>query len=320
NLLAPHPRMLSISRPESGELVNFGLGMTLATVANYVARNADLYIVVRLLGPTAMGLYLRANILGASATRYFSWGLAIVLFPLYSRVQDEPERLQRWLLLANTFVSLLTIPVMLLLFITAPEVLRGVYGPAWVEATVPLRILALAGIARSFYTVLDGLVKAKGRVYSLFFRHLAFAVLVTSGALLGVRYGIAGVAVGSAVAVSAMFLLMAGLSLELTGTSPTEFLATLRPGLVVGVFTALSAWIVAEALRAWNFPDLAVLGGAVAAGILVAMTSFRRLPPVWLAGLPAVLRDHAGRFVPRPLLRWLVAPFVAPSLDQQSAE
>ncbi len=305
---APHSWAPSASRVETGELLHFGVGMTLARLANYAARSVDQLIVGRLLGPAALGLYLRANTLGSMSSGYLSAAVTTVLFPLYARIQDDPEKTRRWYLLSHNLVALVSIPLMALLAVAAPEILRVVYGPQWTEAAAPLRLCALAGIFRGLFTLSDALARAHARVYSQFARHLIFAVLVAGAALAGLPYGLAGVAAGVLLAVLVMWAMMGSLSLRLMQATWTELLASLRAGLALGMAVAAAGLAVAMLLRARHTPDLIVLLAVLACAGLIMLLGLRALPRAWLAGPSAALSDQLARFVPKPLMSWFKQP------------
>ncbi|MGH9602331.1 MAG: lipopolysaccharide biosynthesis protein [Terriglobales bacterium] len=302
---APHSRKPSFSAAETRDLLGFGVGMTLARLANYVARNVDYLVVGQFLGPTALGLYLRAYALGIGSTTQLTSLMTTVLFPLFARSQSDLARTKRWYLQANNLVSMVAVPILTLLALTAPEVLRGIYGPAWSAAAVPLQFFCVAAMFRCLNTLSDALVRAHAQVYRQFFRHLAYAALVSAGALAGLRWGISGAAAGVSLAVVVMFVLMSRLSLEVTRASWMELLATLRMGVVlglgVGATCALTVWL----LRSARTPDLlVVLVTGMVAG-LTTLAGLRSLPASWCS---EALSPLMVTFLPRRWLNWFLGP------------
>lgn len=310
---AGHTRGLSFAGQEVRELLHFGTGLTLARLANYAARTADQFLVGRLLGPAALGLYLRATALGSMSSGYFSSAVTTVVFPLYARIQGDAERTRRWYLLSNNLVALFSFPSMALVIVTAPEILRAVYGPQWIEATVPLQVCALAGIFRSLFTLSDALARAHARVYSQFVRHAMFALLVVIGTYAGLPFGLVGVTSGVLLAVLTMWAVMARLSLELTKAKPNEFLGCLRAGAVLGLAVASASAAVVWMLRVKQVADMVVLAVAFAVAGVTMVLAFRALPHSWISGVAAVLHEPFARFIPRTLLNWVLGPSPEPA-------
>jgi hypothetical protein len=105
-------------------------------------------------------------------------------------------------------------------------------------------------------------------VYSELWRQALYATLVISGALVGSRYGLAGVAAGVSVAILYMFVAMAQLALRASGTAWHDYLRVQAGALVTAVVTGsvvLSIRLLLEAYQASSAAiTLAIVtGGAV---------------------------------------------------------
>ncbi len=86
-----------------------------------------------------------------------------VLFPAFSRIQTDNQRIQEAYLKIITYVSIISFPALALLFIIAPEFVKVVFGERWIEAVVPLRILCPAGALMSIGAAVGSVFLAKGR-------------------------------------------------------------------------------------------------------------------------------------------------------------
>ncbi|HKQ90103.1 MAG TPA: lipopolysaccharide biosynthesis protein, partial [Blastocatellia bacterium] len=207
--LSPHPKRPCLALEETRQLLTFGVGSSLSTLANYAAINGDYFVVGRWLGATALGLYSRAYQLMTLPMMQFTSVIASVLFPVYSLIQDEDERLRRAYLNSVSLSALIVTPTLAALGIAAPEIMTGIFGAEWVGAAAPLAILCAGGSLNAAYTLGDSLARAKGAVYAKFGRHAIYAACVFAGSYIGARWGIIGVAVGVVIATIVMYLLMA---------------------------------------------------------------------------------------------------------------
>jgi hypothetical protein len=140
----------------------------------------------------------------------------------------------------------------------------------------------------------DSLSRATGRVYRRAWRQLLFAGLVFVGAWVGQQWGITGVAVGVLLALFTNYLMMAQLSLQITGIPWIQFLQAQLPAvrlalLVGGVTLAASAGI-----RHLGLSHLmGLIAGVLAAGGTIGLST-------WL--MPTVvLGEHGARL--RAILR-----------------
>ena len=87
--LSPHPKRPSLASQEARQLLTFGFGSSLSTLANYAAINGDYFVVGRWLGATALGLYSRAYQLMTLPMMQFTSVIASVLFPVYSMIRTK---------------------------------------------------------------------------------------------------------------------------------------------------------------------------------------------------------------------------------------
>jgi PST family polysaccharide transporter len=200
-----------------------------------------------------------------------------VLFPAFSELQDDPGRLRRGYLGGVALSVLMLGPVLSMLAFTAPELIRGLFGPKWSGAVAPFQVLCVGGIFRSF-GIGDSLIRAKGAVYPLFWRYSVFAASVVLACLAGSSWGVTGIATGITVAWGLNYFLIAQLALSLSGLSWKNFFRSLVPGTAVTVCCMAATIPVTLALRASCAPDLLTVTGAVLAGGVVAQWLTLALP------------------------------------------
>jgi PST family polysaccharide transporter len=255
-----------LARGELGQLLGFGAGAAMSSLANYVALNADYVVVGESLGAANLGLYVRAYGLMKMPHTYAASVLSRVMFPAFARVQREPARLRRGYLLLSEITAMIAAPAMGTLAIVAPHFVAGLYGPQWSGVVRPLQILCVAGYLRALYHLGGVVAQSVGRVYAELWREVVYAVLVVVGALVGSRYGLAGVAVGVSVAIAYMFVACGNLALQATEASWGMYFRIQRGAVVTTAATcaaALSMRLLGEAAGASSpIITLGVLGAA----------------------------------------------------------
>jgi PST family polysaccharide transporter len=243
-------------------------------MANYLAVNADNFIVGRLLGATSLGLYARAFNLMNLPYVYVASVLSGVLFPAFSQIQTDIPRLRRGYLTMTMLTAVIAGPSMVALAIAAPFLVPTLYGPAWAGVVLPLQILCAAGYFRSLFHVGSIVAKSVGRVYSDLQRQVGYAIVVVCGAIAGSFFELPGVAVGVGVAIVLMFIATEQLALEITRTSWTQYLRAQRGAILTTTFVALFAIGARVALE-----HIHARAAFIAAGTLIAAA----LP--WCVGL-----------------------------------
>lgn len=288
-----------IARKELSDLIHFGSGMTLNGIFNYFALQGDYFMVGRLLGANALGLYSKAYSLMQMPTRRFVSVLSNVLFPAASKIQDDPRRLRNVFLKTMRTIAFITIPICLLLIIIAPELIIGLYGEDWRGAITPLQILAGFGVLRAMYNAGGSFLRAKGWVYKLFWANFAYGVIMIIGVWIGVQqYGLAGAAWAVGVAIFVIWYIIMDLNCRTMSIKRVEILKTLVPGLWVGALTALPAAL-AKGLILLYFPNYLIrLVILVIMGLIFLLLSILLLPQRMLYFMPYELMEATKSYVP----------------------
>ena len=279
--LSPHPKRPSLALVEARQLLTFGVGSSLSTLANYAAINGDYFVVGRWLGATALGLYSRAYQLMTLPMMQFTSVIASVLFPVYSMIQDEDARLRRAYLNSVSLSALVVTPTLAALGVAAPEIMTVIFGAEWAGAAAPLAILCAGGSLNAAYTLGDSLARAKGAVYAKFRRHAIYAVCVFVGSYIGARWGIVGVAVGVVIATVVMYLLMAQLTNRLVGASWKQYFLCQLPGAILAASVVAVALPITILLRSAQLPSLLVLPVTLITATVVAFVTRAMLPRGW---------------------------------------
>jgi O-antigen/teichoic acid export membrane protein len=247
---------------------------------------------------------------------HFASLITTVLFPVYSMVQNDKSRLKRGFYLSISLVSLVTIPSMVCLFFAGKRLIPFVYGPVWTGSITSLQILCVCGALTSIYTVGDTLSRAKGLVYAKLIRNSIHAIVVVIGALVGVNYGIEGVAVAGSIATFIMYLMVMQLGKNIIEGAWDDILKAHIPGAMIGIFTAVFSGMVLFAGDEYGFPDSLVLLILVFVLILTYLFSFIFFPVPWLGEIPEFLLNKGSSFLPQRVLAILNKRFRAESIEQ----
>lgn len=254
-----HPKRLMLERRAIGELLYFGGGFTLARVFNYLATQVDRLVVGRWLGAEALGVYSLASQLMTTPAVIVGQVLDRVLFPTMALVQQEQARLARAYRSAVAACALLVLPAGVIVAIVAPELVLTLLGAGWEGVVAPLQILACGMLFRTSYKLSDSVARATGVVYARAWRQAIFVTAVALGAAIGQFWGVTGVALGVVAAVATNFVLMAQLSLRVTGLSWSEFVAAHLPGLALAGVVGIGVWVAADLLRQAQVTPLTIL-------------------------------------------------------------
>lgn len=237
-----------------------------ADLINYVSDNGDKFLIARFLGATPLALYslgarvlvLPVQTLGQTANR--------VIFPTFSRLQHDRERLARFFLDATEALGLAVFPMMVLAVVAAPLAVPVVFGEAWQPAVVPLQLLAMMGIPRLLASVTGPVVLAAGRADWELRWSIATTIVAFIGFAIGLHWGIVGVAVSFAITGTLLTPFRFLQIRRLIPISAAGYLRSLAPAATCSV-VLVGTWFLASGVLDGNTSDLGVLVGASIASL-----------------------------------------------------
>lgn len=182
------------------DLLGFSMSLFGTKVLNYWVRNVDYLLIGRFLGTTPLGVYTRAYKVMLFPLANVSRVLSKVMFPFFSTIQEDKQRVKSVYLKMTRTIALVTFPMMMGLFITVEPFVLTLYGPKWVEMISVLQILCLVGMVQSIATLNGNLYLSQSRADLQFRVGLVLKANGILGIVIGLRWGIVGVAVGYAIA------------------------------------------------------------------------------------------------------------------------
>lgn len=246
------PASLRIDTQRFRELFAFGGGQTISYLLGISATFADNFIVGRYLGSVALGNYTRAYDLVKFPSTLFAAVIGNVLFPALSRLQSEHARVSASLRRGVFANATILLPLSAYLIVVAPEVITILIGPGWGEVVLPFRILALTMLFRTTQKLGAIVSQAMGRVHQVAFAYLIYLLLVVVGARAAVPWGIAGIAVSTAISITAVCFLSLGIASRASRLDIRSIVRAHLPGLLVALSTAAASQAVAAVVRPWT--------------------------------------------------------------------
>jgi PST family polysaccharide transporter len=178
----------------------FGLNLTGFSIFNYFARNADYLLIGRYLGAQELGYYTLAYRILLFPIQNISAVITRVLYPVVSTFQNDNRRFTSLYLKVTTSIALITFPLMLGMMALARPFVLTFFGEKWEPVILLVTIFAPVGLLQSIGTTVGIIYQAKGRTDWMFRWGLGSGLIVVSSFVIGLRWGIIGVAVAYAIA------------------------------------------------------------------------------------------------------------------------
>ena len=174
-------------------MLSFGGHITGFTVLNYFTRNFDNIFIGRVLGSGPLGIYSRAYAL-LMLPGQVNQPMATVLLPGLSRLQNNPSEYRKLFLRAVGAISLVTVPIVTFSFFFAHDVILVLLGPRWIAVARIFQLLAPAAAVGAMVFAPNWLSQSLGRPEQQFRYALISAPICIAGFLVGIRWGVEGVA------------------------------------------------------------------------------------------------------------------------------
>ena len=186
----------------------------------YLHRNVDNLLIGRFLGAAALGVYGFAyNVMLVPFSR-IAGPLTEVLFPAFSRMQDDRPRMTAIWVRAVRLVASFSVPALVGLVVVAPDFVQVVLGEKWEQTTILIQILAWVGLLQSLQTLNPQILQALDRTTTLLRYTIVFFVFHLIAFAIGLQWGVVGVAVGYLISSLVVEPLFAWITARALGVSP----------------------------------------------------------------------------------------------------
>ena len=125
-------------------LYSFGSRVSIISFFEFLGSNLDTLAIGHFIGASPLGIYNRAFMLVNLPAQYLTSSFSRVLFPSFSKVQKEIERLKKAYLSTIMVFSAILLPACFGIAASSQEIVLFVLGEKWIAAIPVLKILAIA--------------------------------------------------------------------------------------------------------------------------------------------------------------------------------
>jgi O-antigen/teichoic acid export membrane protein len=161
--LFPHWPRLRFSMARAKTMLSFGLWFSAGVLCEFVAKQLDNLTVGHLLGPGALGNYQMAFRAGEMPVAEFTMAASVVTFPMVARLRNDRHARARlfWSIIA--VVAAVGLAYAAFIFAFGPQIVLRLFGPAWIHAVTPLKVLCIYGLLQGFLVVGRSFLTGLGR-------------------------------------------------------------------------------------------------------------------------------------------------------------
>ena len=276
----PKPRF---DRQVWREMIDYGRHIVGSRFMIFGITNLDDALIGRMLGATSLGFYTFAYRLSNVPATHVTRLVNSVMFPAYSKIQEDHKRVRRIFFDTIQAVGLISIPLALGTMVLGPNFVHNYYQGKWDASILAMQWLVIYGLARSIAANMGNIYRSLGKPQWL--TYLATWRLITMGVLLVPAIwwrGIIGVSILSAVVAVVDFAIAAWMVNRLLGGGYRPYFRRLGPIFLISGISVTIAFLTMKIAPA-PYPTIPFLVASIVMVLIYAVLSwffepiFRRL-------------------------------------------
>ena len=233
----------SFSLDEIKKIWKYTANLSGFEIINHFSTQADSFLIGKYLSASALGIYSIAYKIMLYPLQNISRVLMRVLFPAFSTLQNDDERFRAIYKHAIFYIALIAFPIMIGLMSTAEVLVDILFGDKWEGLALLLIILAPSGMIRSIYTTTGSIYQAKGNTDLQLKIGLVFTIVTISGFIVGLSYGVSGVATSYVITNIIMIYPVFRISWGQIGLSVKEGLGVIAPILLISLLMGAGIYL-----------------------------------------------------------------------------
>ncbi|MBN1944319.1 MAG: lipopolysaccharide biosynthesis protein [Bradymonadales bacterium] len=163
----------------------FGIRVATSGIIYHFYRNVDFFILGKMLGMEALGVYRVAFDLAMEPAQVIINVVNRVAYPVFARIADKTDQLLATFAQMTRFNVLLVGPLAVYISFVAYPLISVVTNDRWLVAAPALSVLCWAGLLRSLVQIFPQLYHAKGAPQLAIYDSLASLVVISGTIYLG---------------------------------------------------------------------------------------------------------------------------------------
>lgn len=179
---------------------HYGYKMSISSALDNLFTNIYPILIGRLYNPAAVGYYTRANSLMMLPVGNFSIILNRVVFPLFSRVQDDIFALQRIFKKIMQIIFYVLAPTTALMILLSKEIVLVLFTDKWFQIIPIFRILCFVGLLYPLHLYNLMILQVKGKSDLFLKLELIKKIIIIISLFISVKFGFVGILIGSVIA------------------------------------------------------------------------------------------------------------------------
>lgn len=211
-----------------------GIKFSLLDIVSYLRTQTNNFIIGRMAGPAAVGLFNKAESLAMLPFTTISSSVYQPVFRALAIEQDNIDKSKYIFLRTVTLLLVYTLPAYIAFSWLAYPFINVVYGAKWSDAAAPLSVLTWVWVFSSFGQPAGALLAAQNRLGQELVVQINSLILNSIACVIGFRWGLMGIAWGLLIARLYSFSHNLWLVRKCIPIGSRDLLSIIKPGAILG--------------------------------------------------------------------------------------
>lgn len=232
------------SRVSLKEMFSFSSRLLISGILERAYQQLYKLIIGKFFTAKELGLFTKAEQFQKFPTQTITGAITSLIFPVFSKLQNEPERLKSVFQKILSTVMFLNINAMVGLSIIARPMILSLIGEKWIDATLYLQLLAMVGVFYPMHLINVQILSSLGRSDLVLRIEIIKKTVTLPTLLLGIFISIKAMLIGMILSsIIGLFintyytnkLIHVGLKEQLKEISPSFIIAFLMASSMIGI-------------------------------------------------------------------------------------
>ncbi len=267
NIYSPIHVWPSFHIRKAKKMILFGGTVSVDSVVFHVYTQMDVAIAGLILAMSDIGAYSVAMLVAAMPLSKIMPSVKQVAMPAYTKVNKDIKVVAKYCLKSQRMAMFMMVPIFFGLSSVANTLVTVVFESRWEGAIIPLTLLCLIMPLRASEELFSPALKATGKAGVLLANTTIIFFVMLVAILVGVRYGIEGLAMAWVCGFPIAFLLIVNRILRVLDISFIDYMRAIRAPFIIGLIMYGSVEFVEVILS--GFSPLVVLLVSIIVGAMV---------------------------------------------------
>lgn len=244
NVFSPWLPSRKISKQSFNYLFSYGSKLLFSGLLDVTYNNLYQIIIGKKFSPAVVGQYTQANQLASVPATTLTGIIQRVTFPLFSQLQNTPEKMERVYRLTLRMAAMVIFPIIVGLGLIAQPLLTSLLGPQWNEAGVLLSVLCLGFMLYPIHSINLNLLQVKGRSDLFLKLEVLKKIIGVVILLITIPFGVLAMCIGLSISSYLALILNTYYTAQLTRISQWQQCKDLTPIWLAVIMSSTLAYIV----------------------------------------------------------------------------